>query len=125
MFQNSKPFSSFSVNDIAEARRFYSDVLDIKVVDGPMGTLQLEIGAESQVLVYPKEDHAPASFTVLNYTVSDIDAAVDELKGRGVSMQQYEGFGQDDKGVLRSEGEDPTIAWFTDPSGNVISVMQV
>jgi len=86
------------------------------------GMLGLTVAGGAQVLVYPKPNHEPASFTVLNFPVPDIEAAVEELEGRGVSFQRYDGFEQDDKGIFRGEG--PLIAWFTDPAGNVMSVIQ-
>jgi catechol 2,3-dioxygenase-like lactoylglutathione lyase family enzyme len=116
-------FSGFAVPDIAAARHFYTATLGIPV-DERNGMLELRLGRHTTVLVYPKPDHTPATFTVLNIPVDDIDAAVDELTARGVVFQRYEGMpGADDKGIMRGEG--PPIAWFTDPAGNVMSVLEV
>jgi predicted enzyme related to lactoylglutathione lyase len=120
MLTNSKGFSSFAVNDVTAAKRFYGETLGLDVKDGGMDTLELHLAGGAVVMLYPKPDHQPATFTVLNFPVDDVDAAVDELAGRGVSFEQYEGFDQDDKGVFRGNG--PTIAWFTDPAGNILAV---
>jgi len=125
MLANTKAFSGFSVDDIGRARQFYEEALGIRVTPVPdMGMLMtLEVaGGERPTLIYEKDDHAPASFTVLNFEVDDIDAAVDGLAARGVSFERYEGFGQDGKGVMREQG--PNIAWFKDPAGNVLSVIE-
>lgn len=121
-----RAFGSFSVDDVDAARRFYDETLGLRVTEMDMDgyrliTLNLDRGKD--VLVYPKPDHTPASFTVLNFPVDDIDAVVDELTGRGVSFLRYNHFDQDGKGVERS-GEGPLIAWFTDPAGNVLSVLE-
>jgi catechol 2,3-dioxygenase-like lactoylglutathione lyase family enzyme len=121
MFASTKAFSGFSVDDIPAAKGFYGDTLGLEVTEANgMLTLHLEGGAE--VLVYPKENHTPATFTILNFPVDDIDKAVDELGARGVSTLRYDGFAQDDKGIMRADG--PPIAWFNDPAGNVLSVLQ-
>lgn len=126
MLTNSKAFSGFAVNDLQEAKEFYGQTLGLRVTEesdatGGMLTLHLEGGTE--ILVYPKPNHVAASFTVLNFPVPDIDEAVTELAGRGVTFERYAGFDQDEKGVFRAEG--PPIAWFTDPSGNTLSVLQL
>ena len=123
MFKNSKAFSSFSVNDIQKAKAFYTGTLGINVTEeNEMNILNLNIDGTT-VVVYEKKDHRPATFTVLNFIVDDIDIAVDELITRGVSMEQYEGeLKTDAKGVFRGEG--PLIAWFKDPAGNILSVLQ-
>jgi len=125
MFENTKAFSGFSVDDVSEARRFYGETLGLRVSeeDEPMSMLQLHVAGDRHVLVYPKPDHTPASFTVLNFPVDAIDEAVDELTERGVRFERYDGAEQDDKGIHRSEG--PLIAWFKDPAGNVLSVIQL
>jgi predicted enzyme related to lactoylglutathione lyase len=126
MFANTRAFSGFSVNDISEARSFYREALGLDVSDiGMEGyeLLQLNIAGGAKVLIYPKPDHAPASFTILNFPVNDIDAAVAELTKRGVRFERYEGFEHDEKGVVRGGGG-PLIAWFKDPAGNVLSVLQ-
>lgn len=122
MFDNIKAFSSFAVNDLAAAKRFYGETLGLEVSDGPMGTLSLHVTGGLEILIYPKPNHTPASFTILNFPVDDIDRVVDDLVDRGVRFERYDGFGQDDKGIARGEG--PLIAWFTDPAGNVLSVLQ-
>jgi catechol 2,3-dioxygenase-like lactoylglutathione lyase family enzyme len=122
MFDPSKAFSGFSVNDVAAARSFYGDTLGLEVSE-ENGLLWLRTGQGSGVLVYPKPDHIPASFTILNFPVADIDEAVDELTKKGVRFERYEGFEQDEKGILRGD-EGPPIAWFTDPAGNVLSVLE-
>lgn len=117
-----KPFSGFSVGDSAAARAFYTDVLQLDVRDIGEGFLHLVLDGETIVLVYPKQDHVPASFTVLNLPVDDVHAAVRELGQRGVEFLRYDGLPQDDLGVMTGRG--PDIAWFTDPAGNVLSVIQ-
>jgi catechol 2,3-dioxygenase-like lactoylglutathione lyase family enzyme len=121
MFEDTKAFSGFSVDDIPKARQFYGDTLGLRVSE-ENGLLQLHIAGDRDVLVYPKEDHTPATFTILNFPVDDVEAAVDQLAARGVRFERYEGVEQDDKGVFRGEG--PLIAWFKDPAGNILSVLQ-
>lgn len=121
MLGDSKAFSGFAVNDIDGARRFYTEILGLEVTE-EHGLLTLRLGGGTTVLVYPKPDHVPATFTVLNFPVDDIDKAVDELVGRGVSMARYPGMPADARGIMRESG--PYIAWFTDPAGNVMSVLQ-
>ncbi|MGK5627665.1 VOC family protein [Streptomyces sp. URMC 123] len=121
MFTDTKAFSGFSVNDLEKAKEFYGEVLGLRVTE-EYGMLTLRLAGGTDVLVYPKDDHTPASFTILNFPVDDIDRAVDALVERGVAMERYEGFPQDEKGVFREEG--PYIAWFKDPAGNVLSVLQ-
>jgi predicted enzyme related to lactoylglutathione lyase len=124
MLGKTKAFSSFSVDELSKAKEFYGGTLGLEVTENKeMKTLMLRLGTGSQVLLYPKgAAHAPATFTVLNFQVDDIDKAVDELVSRGVRFEKYEGFGQDEKGVARGGG--PLIAWFTDPAGNILSVLQ-
>ena len=124
MFGDTRAFSSFSVDDVPTARRFYGETLGLTVSDEAMGTLGLHLGGDGGVVfVYPKgPDHSPASFTVLNFVVDDVDQAVDRLAAAGVRFEHYTGdVGTDEKGIFRGEG--PTIAWFKDPAGNVISVL--
>jgi catechol 2,3-dioxygenase-like lactoylglutathione lyase family enzyme len=122
MFKDSQAFSGFSVNDTATAKRFYTDTLGVEVTENEQG-LQLHLGGGTTVFVYPKPDHVPATFTVLNFPVEDVERAVDELAARGVHCEHYPGMAeQDEKGIYRGEG--PLIAWFTDPAGNVFSVIQ-
>ena len=119
---NSKAFSGFSAPDIDAARAFYADTLGLDVSE-ENGMLTLKLAGDRPTLIYPKPDHTPATYTILNFPVSDIDAAVDELTERGVAFIHYDGFGQDERGVFRGEG--PPIAWFTDPAGNILSVIQL
>jgi catechol 2,3-dioxygenase-like lactoylglutathione lyase family enzyme len=121
MFENAKAFSGFSVNDIAAAKAFYGDTLGLRVSEAN-GMLTLHIAGDRDILVYPKPNHTPATYTILNFPVEDVDRAVDELVARGVTFERYEGMGQDEKGINRAGG--PLIAWFTDPAGNVLSVLQ-
>jgi predicted enzyme related to lactoylglutathione lyase len=122
MFGDTPAFSGFAVNDIDAARTFYGDTLGLEVGDGPMGVLSLSLSGGATVMIYPKPDFEPATYTMLNFQVEDIDAAVDELTSRGVEMERYDGFDQDEKGVMRGNG--PTIAWFTDPAGNILAVIE-
>ncbi|MEU0582856.1 VOC family protein [Streptomyces sp. NPDC006132] len=121
MFGETKAYSGFSVNDIDAARSFYGDTLGLRVSEDN-GMLFLHIAGDRDILVYPKPDHAPATYTVLNFPVDDIEAAVDELGRRGVRFERYDQFEVDEKGIFRGGG--PLIAWFTDPAGNVLSVLQ-
>jgi len=124
MLADSPAFSGFSVNDLESARRFYTDTLGLRVADVPEmgGLLRLHLGSGADVLVYAKDDHTPASFTVLNFPVPDVEQAVDQLGALGVTFEHYENPPTDEKGIMRAGG--PLIAWFTDPAGNVFSVMQ-
>lgn len=123
MFENSKAFSGFSVDDISAAKAFYGETLGIDVSEDH-GMLTLHLAGGRDTLVYPKADHTPATYTILNFPVPQIEPAVDELTGRGVTFKRYEGTpGEtDDKGIFRKGG--PLIAWFTDPAGNIISVIE-
>ncbi|APE25602.1 MULTISPECIES: VOC family protein [Streptomyces] len=126
MFGDTPAFSGFSVDDLDAARRFYGETLGLKVEEageGDMRILFLTLAGGTRLFVYPKDDHTPASFTILNFAVDDIEGAVDDLTGRGVSMERYEGFEADEKGIVVDEGG-PAIAWFKDPAGNVLSVLK-
>jgi len=128
MFKPKAAFSGCSVDDLGKARAFYADVLGLKVDDeGDMG-LNLHLPGGQSQFIYPKDDHQPATYTILNFVVDDIDEAMDALEGKGIRFEQYgtDALHQDDKGVARglSAGMGPDIAWFTDPAGNVLSVMQ-
>jgi predicted enzyme related to lactoylglutathione lyase len=123
MFADTPAFSGFAVDDLDRAREFYSDTLGVRVSDEEMGILTLHLAGDRPTMVYPKPDFAPASYTVLNFQVEDIDAAVDELSGRGVRFERYEGFDQDVKGIAR-DPRGPSIAWFKDPAGNILAVLQ-
>jgi catechol 2,3-dioxygenase-like lactoylglutathione lyase family enzyme len=121
MFANTKAFSGFAVDDVERARAFYGDTLGLKTSE-QYGLMTLHIAGDRDVLVYPKPDHEPATYTILNFPVDDIDRAVDELAARGVRFERYDGMDQDERGIMRSGG--PYIAWFKDPAGNVLSVLQ-
>jgi len=121
MFRNSHAFSGFSSNDIAKAKQFYGETLGVDVAE-ENGMLSLRLAGGGRVLIYPKDNHEPATFTVLNFPVDDIEAAVDDLMAKGVVFEIYEGSPQDARGIVREYG--PPIAWFKDPAGNVISVIQ-
>ena len=121
MLRNSPAFSGFSTNDIEGAQEFYGSVLGLDVSE-TNGLLELKLKTGASVLLYPKENHEPATFTVLNFPVDDVEQAVDELASRGVSFEHYEGFPQDEKGIMRGHG--PDIAWFKDPAGNILSVLR-
>jgi catechol 2,3-dioxygenase-like lactoylglutathione lyase family enzyme len=120
MFASTKAFSGFAV-DVAKAREFYGETLGVKTSE-ENGILTLHLGGDRPTLVYPKPDFEPATYTILNFPVDDIESAVDELAGRGVRFERYPGFDQDERGIHRGGG--PLIAWFKDPAGNVLSVLQ-
>jgi catechol 2,3-dioxygenase-like lactoylglutathione lyase family enzyme len=122
MFKNTKAFSGFAVDDVDKAREFYSETLGLEVSE-ENGMLTLKIAGDRPTLVYPRPDHTPAEYTILNFPVDDIDQAVDDLTARGVRFEHYEGFEQDERGIMRGQG--PPIAWFKDPAGNVLSVIQL
>jgi catechol 2,3-dioxygenase-like lactoylglutathione lyase family enzyme len=121
MFASTKAYSGFAVDDVSKARAFYEDTLGVRVSeDGD--ALFLHLAGDRDTLIYPKPDFTPATYTILNFEVDDVDAAVDQLTDRGVRFERYDGFEQDEKGILRGEG--PTIAWFKDPAGNILSVIE-
>ena len=128
MLKGDKAFSGFSVNDLAKAKAFYGTTLGLDVSDGPMGNLEIKIGNGASVFVYPKPNHEPATFTILNFPVDNIDETVDDLTKKGVKFQHYDmpDLKTDEKGIARG-GPDrgPNIAWFTDPAGNILSVLEV
>jgi len=123
MLKNSKAFSGFSANDIAKEKEFYAGTLGLDVSEAH-GLLTLRLGGGNNVIIYPKPNHVPATFTVLNFPVDDVDLAVDELKKRGVRFEQYNlpDLKTDEKGIMRGNG--PTIAWFKDPAGNILSLLE-
>ena len=125
MFKDTKAFSSFSVNDLKKAKEFYGNTLGLEISEVEMGHLDLRIAGGSHILVYPKSNHTPATFTVLNFPVADIDEAVDQLAKLGISFEQYDqpGIKTDAKGISRGNGG-PNIAWFKDPAGNILSVLE-
>ncbi len=122
MFKNSKAFPGFAVDNLEKAKAFYADKLGLNVRTGPMGVLELHLSGGSRVIIYRRDHHVPAQFTVLNFPVGDVDKAVDELTKAGIAMERYDGFGQDIKGISRGNG--PDIAWFKDPAGNILSVLK-
>jgi len=123
MLANAKATSGFAVPDTDEAKRFYSETLglEVAVLDEDNGVMALKLKG-GDVFVYRKPDFTPATYTILNFEVDDVDAAVDELTERGVGFERYDGFEQDEKGIARGPG--PMIAWFKDPAGNILSVLQ-
>jgi len=124
MFKDTKAFSGFSTNDIAKTKEFYSRTLGLEVTEDH-GMLRLQLATGGVVLIYPKSDHTPATYTILNFPVDDIEQAVDELTSRGVTFEHYENM-TDERGILRgiSKNQGPDIAWFKDPAGNILSVLK-
>ena len=123
MLGDTKAFSGFAVDDLQKAREFYGETLGIRIEhEGEMPLMTLHLAGDRPTLVYEKDDLVPANYTILNFEVEDVEAAVDALVERGVSFERYDGFPQDEKGIMRGEG--PDIAWFTDPAGNVLSVLK-
>jgi predicted enzyme related to lactoylglutathione lyase len=122
MFKDTKAYSGFAVDDTDAAKQFYGETLgiDVEVEDEEIGLLTLNLGGDRPTLIYPRPGHTPAEYTILNFPVDDIDAGVDALVERGIEMKRFEGFDQDEKGIMR----DGKIAWFTDPAGNVLSVIE-
>src|SRR6266540_182275 len=124
MLANTKAYSGFAVDDLAKAREFYGETLGLRtsVISEEGGVMSLDLAGDRGTLVYQKPDYTPATYTILNFPVDDIDKAVDELAARGVRFERYDGFEQDEKGIARGPG--PFIAWFKDPAGNILSVLQ-
>jgi catechol 2,3-dioxygenase-like lactoylglutathione lyase family enzyme len=124
MFAHTKAYSGFAVDDLEKAREFYGETLGLRtsVISEEGGVMSLHLAGDRDTLVYLKPDFVPATYTILNFPVDDIDEAVDELAARGVRFERYDGFEQDEKGVARGNG--PSIAWFKDPAGNILSVLQ-
>jgi catechol 2,3-dioxygenase-like lactoylglutathione lyase family enzyme len=124
MLTDSRAYSGFAVDDLAKAREFYGETLGLKteVLDESNGLLSIHLAGGRDTLVYVKPDFEPATYTILNFPVDDVDEAVDALAARGVAFERYEGFEQDDKGIARGNG--PDIAWFKDPAGNILSVLK-
>jgi catechol 2,3-dioxygenase-like lactoylglutathione lyase family enzyme len=124
MLGDTRAFSSFAVNDLEAAQTFYAETLGVRVTKEEMGILTLHLeGGGRPTMVYPKPDFAPATYTVLNFAVDDVEQAVDALTARGVTFERYDGFEQDEKGIARDSGG-PSIAWFKDPAGNVLAVLE-
>jgi catechol 2,3-dioxygenase-like lactoylglutathione lyase family enzyme len=121
MLEAANAFSGFSVDDLDRAKQFYGETLGLSVSEIPAG-LELQLGGGGRVFVYPKPNHEPATFTILNFPVANIDRAVDELTAAGVTFERYDGMEQDDRGIARGSGG-PNIAWFKDPAGNILSVL--
>jgi catechol 2,3-dioxygenase-like lactoylglutathione lyase family enzyme len=121
MFADTKAYSGFAVDDMEKAREFYGETLGLRTSE-EYGLMWLHLAGGRDTLVYHRPDPTPASYTILNFEVDDIDQAVDAMAARGVRFERYDAVDQDDKGVVREEG--PYIAWFKDPSGNVLSVLQ-
>ena len=128
MFANTAAYSGFAVDDTDAAQAFYGNTLGVgvKVLDEDNGLMELSLAGDRVTLVYRKPDFEPATYTILNFVVDDIDAAVDGLTERGVEFERYEGFDHDEKGISRgrASGQGPDIAWFKDPAGNILSVLQ-
>ena len=124
MFANTKAYSGFAVDDLQKARQFYGETLGLRtsMISEEGGVMSLDLAGDQGTLVYLKPDFVPATYTILNFPVDDIDQAVDELVARGVRFERYDAFEQDEKGIARAPG--PSIAWFKDPAGNVLSVLQ-
>ncbi|HEY7874022.1 MAG TPA: VOC family protein [Actinomycetota bacterium] len=124
MFADTTVFSGFAVDDIDKAKQFYGETLgvNVEVLDAGTGLLTLHLAGGRDTFVYHKPDFEPATYTILNFQVDDVEKAVDELSARGVTFERYEGFAQDDKGIARGQG--PDIAWFKDPAGNILSVLK-
>ena len=124
MFEHAKPFSGFAVDDLETARKFYEETLELEVADAPMDQLEIKLDDDTRVFVYEKPNHEPATFTILNFPVDDVDSAVDELTDRGVKFEVFKDgdIATDAKGVHRTGG--PKIAWFKDPAGNFLSILE-
>lgn len=126
MLNDSQAFNGFSTNDLAATKSFYGDVLGLTIMDNPMGMINIMVaGRDTPIIVYPKDDHQPASYTILNFPVVNIDEAVDALQAKGVTFEHYEGL-TDDRGIAwgLKVNRGPNIAWFKDPAGNILSILQ-
>lgn len=122
MFKDTPAFASFSTDDTEKAKAFYGGTLGLVVTEEMEGNLGVTLGGGGRLFIYPKPDHQPATFTVLNFMVPEVGKAVDQLTAAGVRMERYEGFEQDERGISRGMG--PAIAWFKDPAGNTIAVIE-
>jgi predicted enzyme related to lactoylglutathione lyase len=121
-FQNA--FGSFAVNDLGKTKTFYGELLGLKIIKNDMGLMELYTAVNKPIMIYPKEDHSAASFTILNFLVPDIESAVDDLTEKGIAFEQYDGTTKtNEKGICRNE-HGPAIAWFKDPSGNILSLIE-
>ena len=125
MLKHSHAFSGFSVNDIQKARTFYADILGLEVKDNSMGLLELRIERGNNIIIYPKPNHVPATFTILNFPIKNIETVVDGLIEKGITFEQYgDPIKTDQKGICYGGGKGPNIAWFKDPAGNILSVVE-
>lgn len=126
MLKNSHAFSGYSVDDLAKAKTFYGETLGVNVEIGDMDNLILHLAGGNNVFIYPKPNHVPATYTVLNFPVDDVEKAVDELTKRGVKFEHYDSeyLKTNEKGIAGGDGNGPVIAWFTDPAGNILSVLE-
>jgi predicted enzyme related to lactoylglutathione lyase len=124
MFANTKATNGFAVDDIEAAKRFYGETLGlgVTVLSEEFGVTSIQLAGGRDTIIYAKPDFVPATYTIMNFEVDDVDAAVDELSAKGVELERYEGFEQDERGIARGPG--PSIAWFKDPAGNILSVLQ-
>ena len=122
MFKNSPAFSSFSTDDIDKAKQFYGSLLGLDFTEEEMGVLRVKLGTGGTVIIYPKDTHTPATFTVLSFVVTDIVAAVEELTQKGITFEHYPDMNIDEKGIAHGPG--PLIAWFKDPAGNILAVIE-
>lgn len=123
MLENSTPFSSFAVNNLEKARAFYQNILGLPVEDNAMGLLELHVEGGQPIIIYPKHDHVPATFTVLNFPITDIEDMVECLRSKGVAFEHYDGLQTDAMGISRNE-YGPAVAWFKDPAGNILSIIE-
>lgn len=125
MLKDNYTFNSFTTNDMAATKHFYADTLGLKVIENEIEIFEIQAGGSNKFVIYPKgDDHVPASFTVLNFTVNDIDKVVEDLTQKGITFEQYDApIKTDDKGICRGEGKGPDIAWFKDPAGNILSII--
>lgn len=123
MFAKATAFSGFAVPDLKAAEKFYGDTLGLDLTQGEMGDLVLNLAGGRDTFIYEKPDFVPATYTILNFVVDDVDQAVDQLSQKGVRFERYEGFDQDEKGIARGD-QGPAIAWFKDPAGNILSVLE-
>lgn len=124
MLKESKAFSSFSVDDLHKAKRFYGDLLGLHVADNPIGLIELHFGDDNKILIYPKSEHQPATFTVLNFPVEDIEKMVDELSAKGIKFEQYDYLQTDARGISRNP-QGIKVAWFKDPAGNILAILEM
>jgi len=123
MFKDTKAVSSFSVDDLEKAKQFYHEILGLDITEGSMGIMNINLAGSGKIFVYPKPNHVPATFTVLNFPVQDVEKTVDELINKGITFEQYDGqLKTDEKGIFHGQG--PEIAWFKDPAGNILSVLK-